>query len=165
MMPRRPTRWLVLACAGAALCSLALAAGGTVDGRWRLVEQTYGRGRAQSAEGTPDLRLEFSREAGSARVWVDGREARAAAWPAAFVDHEPIPVRVLERSFSTAGDQVVARYETHDAANEQTILEITEEYRLTEDGAALVGRVTVRERQDGRDAGAYVLQRRFERER
>jgi len=168
--PALPSRRIVLACAALALSTAApvvAASGETVAGRWRLVEQTFGRGKAELVGGPPALHLEFSRVAGAVagKVWTSGREAHAVEWPSLFADHEPAPVRVVERAGSESGDRVLARYEARDPADAQATLEITEDYRLVEDGAALVGTVTVRLRHDGRDAGEYVLRRRFERER
>jgi len=141
--------------------------GATVDGLWRLVEQSPGAGRTRSAAGTPDLRLALSR-AGSqvhGEVWIAGREESRVAWPTLFHADEPTPVRVTARSVSGEGDHVVTRYEVADPEDPARLLEITEDYRVTEDGSTLVGQVTVRLRQDGRSAGQYVLHRRFERER
>lgn len=159
---------LVFACLCVA-CGLAVGGGtgSTVDGRWRLVEQTYGLGSAGSASEAPRLRLELTHAAGRAagQVWLAGRESSRASWPAMFRDDEPLPVRVVANEVSAAGDTVRVHYVTTDPADAQNVLEIEEEYRLVEDGAALVGSVTVRVRHDEKDVGGYRLHRRFERER
>ena len=148
---------------------LAIPAGAasTVDGRWRLVQQTYGLGSAGSASEAPRLRLELTHAGGRAagQVWLAGRESRRTSWPAMFREDEPLPVRVVANEVSAAGDSLRVRYVTADPADEQNVLEIEEEYRLVEDGAALVGSVVVRVRHDGKDVGGYRLHRRFERER
>jgi hypothetical protein len=82
-----------------------------------------------------------------------------------FRDDEPLPVLVVANEVSAAADSVRVRYVTDDPDDEKNVLEIEEDYRLVEDGAALAGSVTVRVRHDGKDVGGYRLHRRFERER
>ena len=149
--------------------ALAIAAGSsaTLDGRWRLVEQTYGLGSAASASEAPRLRLELTHAAGriAGQVWLAGHESRRTSGPAMFRDDEPLPVLVVANEVSAAADSVRVRYVTDDPDDDKNVLEIEEDYRLVEDGAALAGSVTVRVRHDGKDVGGYRLHRRFERER
>ena len=161
-------RFTGLACCLCLAGGLALAgSGATIDGRWRLVEQTYGLGSAGSASEAPRLRIELEHASGrvAGQVWLAGHESRRASWPAMFRDDEPVPVLVVANEVSAAADGLRVRYVTADPHDERNVLEIEEEYRVVEDGAALVGSVSVRVRHDEKDVGGYRLHRRFERER
>ncbi len=161
MVARRFSGFLALA----ALVVAAASAGGTIEGRWRLVEQSYGAGRANLADRDTPLRIEFRREGGRlvGRTWIDGANGAVLRWPA--LPGGPT-VEVLEIDLARDEGQVRARYRTESAPGEEGSLEIVESYRVSEDGGTLSGSVSVTLlRGDGWESGgSYTLHRRFVRE-
>ncbi len=151
-----------------AVAVLSVAAAGPVagadslEGRWLLETQSYGSGKANQAHVAKPLRMEFYREGETlaGRIWFGGRSADSVPWPSLV----QAPVRSEEVVVSPAEDRVRARYRTESAPGEDVVLEITEEYRVTDGGTALSGTVTVSLLRGGKPGGSYVLQRRFRRE-
>jgi hypothetical protein len=150
----------------AAISAVALAAE-SIEGRWRLVEQSYGTGRGDIPDAGSPVLIEFRRTPTgiTGRVWPGDEKTTAADWPALFTADGPRPVRLREIESSPTGDRIRARYEVEPSGEEGDVLEIIEEYRLSDDGAALVGTVTVSLSHDGKAAGSYAIRRRFERQR
>ncbi len=151
-----------------AVLALSVAAAGpvegadTLEGRWLLDKQTYGSGKANQAQVPKPLRMEFYREGERlvGRIWFGGRSAESVRWPSLG----QAPVRSEEVVVSPAGDRVRVRYRSESAPGADVVLEITEEYRVTDGGTALSGTVTVALLRGGKPGGSYVLQRRFRRE-
>jgi hypothetical protein len=156
----------VIAAAILAFLPTAVFQAGTLEGRWKLVEQRYGSGRANPGSVEPPLKLEFylvdSRLAG--RIWVEGDRSKALPWPSFLSEHGPLPVEIRQLVIGAGNDVALTRYRVRLSEKEGETLEVTEEYRLGEKGRALVGTVTVASPADGPSRGSYVLQRRFERE-
>jgi hypothetical protein len=156
--------WTVVALALGA----ASAEGGTLEGRWRLVEQRYGSGAANLIDLQADapLHLEFLRQAGGlrGRLWHE-RADEAVDWPAAVPAFELRSVHLDELVVDPAETAVRTSYRVDPAPGDDLVLEVQESYRVVEGGRALVGDVTVAFRVDGRPRGSYVLHRRFERQR
>ena len=156
----------VIAAAILALLPAAVLPAATLEGRWKLVEQRHGSGRANLVAVEPPVKLEFylveSRLAG--RIWVEGNQAKALPWPSFSSEHGPLPVEIRQLVIGAGSDVARARYRVSLSESDGEILEVTEEYRLAEKGRALVGTVTVASPADGPSRGSYVLQRRFERE-
>jgi len=154
-----------VAVAAVGLGCFGFADAGSLEGRWRLTEQTYGSGLSNLADDEAPLRLEFFREgdALAARVWFGDGSDGVFRWPSLLVGGGA-EVRVEEIVFAPRANEVRVRYRSVSAPGEETGLEIVEAYRVSDDGRSLTGTVTVsRLREDG-PGGSYVLHRRFERE-
>ncbi len=151
-----------------AVAVLSVAAAGpvngadTLEGRWLLEKQSYGSGRSNQAQPDKPLLIEFYREGEglAGRIWFGGRSGESVRWPSLG----QAPVRSEEVVVSPAEDRVRVRYRTESAPEAEVVLEVTEEYRVTDGGAALSGTVTVAVLRGGKPAGSYVLQRRFRKE-
>ena len=76
-----------------------------------------------------------------------------------------MPLEVLDRTVAPAGDGVRVHYRARPAADprDDLVLDVVEDYRVTEDGAFLTGTINVEFLRDGAKRGSYVLSRRFER--
>jgi hypothetical protein len=140
-------------------------AGGPLEGRWLLVEQSYGSAGSDMLEGEPPLRLEFAREGGrlAGRVWIEDGTSERSPWPSAL-DGEDAAVRIDDVVVAPDEDGVRARYRIEHASGDVADVEIVEEYRVDDDGDTLSGTVTVTSIRDGERRGSYVLHRRFVRE-
>jgi hypothetical protein len=156
----------VIAAAILALLPAAVLQAATLEGRWKLVEQRYGSGRANLVAVEPPVRLEFylAESRLSGRIWVEGDRSKPLPWPSFPSEHGPLPVEVRQLTIGAGSDVARARYRVRLAESEGEVLEVVEEYRLAEKGRVLVGTVTVAFPADGPSRGSYVLQRRFERE-
>ena len=136
------------------ICALALGpvAGGasaTVEGRWVLVEQHYGKGRSGLAPQENPVHLEFVREGGriAGRIWAGDSRSAAVSWPAfALEDGEGRHVRlqVDEYEASPGGKRVLAAYTVDPSVDSKLVLKIVEDYRLADGGRVLKGTVTVK---------------------
>ena len=146
--------------------SLPASGAGSVEGRWVLVEQHYGKGRSNLAPDGQPVKLEFVHEGGrlTGRVWVGGAEAEAVPWPVAPAKEASAEPRVREFSSSPQLDRVRVEYSVEPSPGDGLVLEIVEEYRLVDDGRALEGSVRVAFVRHGEPRGSYVLHRRYERE-
>jgi hypothetical protein len=157
-------RILTVACAVVFLASAAAVAG-PLEGRWVLVEETYGTGGLNLMRQKPPQTIEFVREGGRlegrTRIRPDGPEG---PWPAFFVDAADEPLDVHEVWISPTEDEVRARYRTPAVRDDKVRLDIVEEYSLSEEGDSLVGTVTVTFLSHGGTRGSFVLHRRFERQ-
>ncbi len=132
-----------------------------LEGRWLLVAESYGSGQSNRAPLTQPFRLEFFREGPrlAGRVWFGDAKAQAVPWPSLGL----VPLDADEVVVGPGEDRVSVRYRARHAGDE-TVLEITEEYRVTSGGATLLGTVTVALLRGTEPAGSYVLERRFRRE-
>ncbi len=154
---------LVLSCvlpATAEVPAFAQVAPATLEGDWRLVEQTYGRGGHNFAEGA-DLRLSFARGATgfAVRLAVDGH---TAPWPAYFGPDGPVPL-VSSRWLADPDERgVTAEYVVAPAPGDDTSLRVTERYRLGDDGL-LRGEMSVRFERAGELRGGFNWHRTFAR--
>lgn len=145
-------------------CLAAAPAAAGIEGSWVLVEQHYGDGQGNLADPDAPVRLELRR--------VDGRlEARIAAgagpeaaypWPAFLTDAGPLPVQLLESGESAEGE-LTARYRVRPSAKDDLVLDILERYRLSGDGASLIGTMEVVFTGGTTNRGSFLLHRRFER--
>jgi hypothetical protein len=153
---------------GLVFCSWAVAApaAGTLEGRWLLVEQHYGKGHADQATKDQPVRLEFVRDGGTlaGRIWAGSEEAVAERWPAMVVDGEPREIRIDEYRTGRDSEWVRATYTVPPRPGDDLVLKIVEEYRVAAEGRELVGTATVSFIRDGEPRGSYVLHRRFERQ-
>jgi hypothetical protein len=147
------------------LLGIGVAGAGPLEGRWLLVEQTYGSGSSNLVEDEKPLRLEFFREGNhlAARAWFGDGSGGLLQWPS-LLTGDGAEVRLEEIVIAPSEDRVRARYRTEPAPGEETGLEIVEEYRVSDDGKTLIGTVTVSLVRAGEPGGSYVLHRRFERE-
>lgn len=145
----------------------APAAGDTLEGRWKLVEQNYGKGRMNLADLEAPVLLEFLGGVQGVRATIRtaGNESRALPWPAYVNDEGPVPVEVLEVSADPAARKAGARYRVRPSPEDDLVLLIVEEYSLSEDGETLRGSATVTFTVGEEKRGSFVLHRRFERVR
>ncbi len=152
----------ILASALLSVAAVGALQAGPLEGRWLLESQSYGSGKANQAHVAKPLRMEFYRdgETLAGRIWFGGDHADALPWPSLVL----APLRSEEVVISPAEDRVRARYRTVPADGGDVVLEITEEYRVTDGGTTLSGSVTVALLRGGKPAGSYVLERRFRRE-
>src|SRR5262245_16224426 len=168
MVPRREsnpvTHRAAIAALTALLCLASMPAP-TLVGSWKLVEQRYGSGNANLASVEAPLRLEFFASEGRlvGRIWAGEDRSKALAWPALLTEHGPRPVDIRQISIDAGSNVARAVYRPRPSSPESDVLEIVEEYRVVEEGAALLGTVTIRSLGRGEASGSYVLQRRFER--
>jgi hypothetical protein len=156
----------ILVIALAALCGPPPAvSAGSLEGRWELVEQRYGKGAANQAPREEPVWLEFVQlgERLEASIWVGSSRSQAVAWPALAAEETQLPARVEELATGPLLDRVRAVYTVEPAEGEGTRLEVVESYRLGADGETLEGTVTVSFYRDEKPRGSYVLHRRFER--
>jgi hypothetical protein len=157
-------------CAAAALLLAALGSSGlqaaTLEGRWRLVEERAGTGRANLAAPVAPLRLEFypSGAALAGRIWTAEKPSRAFPWPSFRTEQGSLPIQLDERTVSPAGDRARALYRVKAPDGGDAELQVEEEYRLTEGGDVLLGELRIAVREQGESRGSYTLRRRFERE-
>jgi len=139
---------------------------GSVEGRWVLVEQHYGKGRSNLAPDEEPVKLEFILEGGrlAGRIWVGAAEAKAVPWPAAPEKGGSVPPRVRSYSSSPQLDRVRVEYSVEPAPGDDLVLEIVEEYGVVDGGRGLEGTVRVAFVRAGEPRGSYLLHRRFERQ-
>jgi len=162
-MSKKPRIRSILAIAALlAVAAVAVAGGGSLEGQWLLEKQSYGSGKADQAQIAGPLGIEFYREGErlAGRIRFGGISAEPVPWPSLV----QAPVQELQVVVSPAEDRVRARYRTEPTPGEDVVLEVTEEYRVTDGGAALSGTVTVAILRGGEPGGSYVIQRRFRRE-
>jgi len=158
---RRAAAVLLVALSGASGLGAA-----TLEGRWRLVEQRVGAGEANLASADTPLSLEFHLSGSSlaGRIWTAEKKPRAFPWPSFVSDNTPLPLRQVQVAISAASDAARASYRVPARAEGDPDLEVEEEYRLADEGRALVGTVRITSLEGGKPAGSYLLHRRFERE-
>jgi hypothetical protein len=146
--------------------SFSTARAGPLEGRWVLVEETYGSGGLNLVREKPPQTIRFVREgvalAGRTRLAPDEPER---SWPVFFLEQAEAAAAALEElSFSPSEDHVVARYRTPFVREDKVRLDIVEDYRVSEDGESMVGTVKVTFLHAGETRGGFVLHRRFERQ-
>ena len=141
------------------------AAEGDLTGTWKLVEQRYEGGPKNLADPERPLYLELRRDGLALAVRVRGGddEPLELAWPAFVNDEGPLPVEVVELSNAAGGDRIRARYRVRPSDASDLVLDIVEEYALTDGGRVLAGSMAIRFTGGEKNRGGYVLQRRFER--
>ena len=137
-----------------------------LEGRWRLVDQRAGSGRANLASPEAPLRLEFylAGPALAGRIWTAETHPRIFAWPSFLTDRDSLPIQIDRLVIAPAGDVARAVYRVKGPGGDEPILKVEEEYRVAEGGGALVGTVKVTSLERGSPQGSYLLHRRFERE-
>src|SRR5262245_22579417 len=147
---------------------IAAAGPASLEGRFRLVEQTYGGSRANLVENEPPLLLEVVRNGVALDATLTaGEPVTRHAWPAFLTDAGALAVESLERADDAVSCTLHAKYRVR--PSDDLTLEIVEDYRCAEDGKALVGTYTVSFLARSpvgvlSPRGGYVLNRRFERE-
>jgi hypothetical protein len=150
----------------AALAALLVAAMpvGTLEGRWKLVEQRRGERTANNASVDHPVRLEFAIAGGKlqGRIWAGDDANASQPWPAMMADHGPVRVEMKELSIDARTQRARASYIVKPSGSGGETLEVVEAYALSDDGRSLTGTVTVK---DSASRGSYTLYRRFEREK
>jgi hypothetical protein len=150
-----------------ALVSLPVVAGATVEGRWRLVDQTYGPDGSDLLRGRAPVRLELTLAPSGprGRVWYEGDDRAPVEWPTPLAAPAVSETERPRIELSSSGNRIRARHAFAMEGEPDARLEIVEDYQVESAGSTLVGTVTLRLVRDGEPAGEYVLHRRFERER
>ena len=158
-------RWMA-ALILVALSGLSGLGAATIEGRWKLVEQRAGSGEANLVATDTPLRLEFRMSGASlaGRIWTAEKTPRSFPWPSFLSDRNPRPVDAARVVISPGSDEARAVYRVRTSGEGEPDLEVEEEYRLAEEGRALVGTVRITALEGGKPAGSYLLHRRFERE-
>ena len=147
-----------------ALFSLAAVPVGTLEGRWKLVEQRRGERTANSASTENPVRLEFSILGGKleGRIWAGDDRSASHPWPAMMTDRGPVRVELKDLSIDPRTQRARASYVVKPSGTGGETLEVVESYALSDDGRSLTGTVRVT---DSTSRGTYTLHRRFEREK
>src|SRR5262249_37034206 len=135
-----------------------------LEGRWRLVEQRHGEGRAGLLSDSPPLWLEFVREGPrlTGRIRLESASPIVYDWPALGSCHGDDagpacdgahalrPLRIVRLSIDETAGRAQARYTTpasagatDTATGDETVLDVTEDYAVAEDGRTLEGTVTI----------------------
>jgi len=153
-------------CATLVALSFPTARAGPLEGRWVLVEETYGSGGLNLVRDKPPQTIRFARDGaaltGRMRLGPDEPEN---PWPVFFLEQGEAAAAVLEElSFSPAEDHVLARYRTPFVREDKTRLDIVEDYHVSEDGESMVGTVKVTFLHAGEKRGGFVLHRKFEKQ-
>jgi hypothetical protein len=145
--------------------SASLWSAGQLEGRWLLMEQTYGSAGSNMIAGEPEVRIEFRREGAgiAARTWRGDGSEGIFRWPS-MLTGDGTDIRVEEIIVAPEKGLVRARYRTDSDDDDEVAVEIIEEYRVGEDGDTLTGTVTVSRVRGDEPRGSYVLHRRFVRE-
>ena len=145
----------------------AVVMAGTLEGRWQLVEETYGTGGLNLRRDKPPQTIEFVREGGrlTAHTLIGSGSQPRRLWPAFVIGDAPARISVSEMLIAPAEDGVRARY-TVSAFREgdDMELDVVEDYRLQGDGQTLAGTVRVRFVRGSESRGSFVLHRTFERQ-
>ncbi|HXI03392.1 MAG TPA: hypothetical protein VNI57_09465 [Candidatus Saccharimonadales bacterium] len=156
----------------AALAALATAgavsaSGPDFAGRWRLVEQTYGRGEANLEPAGGPLILEFIPQGAGFAGNIHPETAGVAArpWPAWQASGRDLPLQLLDPPGLTKGGAIRAHYLVKPSDGDSLVLEVQETYRVEPGGDSLTGTVEVTFRLGDETRGSYTLHRRFERVR
>ena len=154
---------LVFAGLTAAGGPAAAARAASLEGEWVLVHQYRGQGQADQVDPANSIHLRISAAPGglSARIWTSGARESVEDWPAFYAGDHPMPIEIEWRSIDPKAGSLKARYQVRTTG--EAMLRITERYKLSRDGAALLGTVIVETLSEGRPVGQYLLRRRFER--
>jgi hypothetical protein len=160
-------RWTVFLLSGLLLAAASAGTGAGLEGRWRLVEQTYEGGSANLATPEAPVRLEFTRDGGrlSGRIWAGGDDSQADKWPAFRADAGPVAVRENARTEDEGAGMIEVRYTVQPSDADDLVLAVVERYVLGADGQSLAGTMTVTFTGGETPRGGFTLHRRFERER
>lgn len=137
----------------------------SLEGKWILVHQSYGKGEANLADMERPVYLEFLKEGNllSGRIWAGEEPSEILSWPAFVNDQGTLPVEKIELQLDDPSGTVTAHYRVKPSPSDDLILDIREHYTITEQGDALVGKMEVTFMSSGKNKGSYTLHRRFER--
>ena len=100
-------RTLIAFC-GLVFLASTYAAAGPLEGRWLLVEETYGTGGLNLRRDKPPQTIELVREGGGlvARTRIGPQGSASRPWPAFVIGDTPARVSVNELSIAPAEDGV-----------------------------------------------------------
>jgi hypothetical protein len=159
----RLARSLAVVAAVVALAAPSLSGTPSIEGRWVLVEQSYGRGDSNLARRAPDLHLDVIGGLDTTRVlvWSGADDGDALPWPAVVTREAPATLEILEKNVESG--RLHSRYLLRPPTEDGLTLEMVETYTLDPDGGALAGELSVRMFRQGEPRGSFVLHRRFER--
>jgi hypothetical protein len=159
-------RKLAPTCAVVFLAAAATMAG-PLEGRWLLVEETYGTGGLDLTRDRPPQTIEFVREGGrlAARTRIGPGSRPARPWPSFVIGESSARIAVHEILIAPAEDGVRARYTVSAFRDgDDMVLEVVEDYHLEGDGQILAGTVLVKFLRGDESRGTFELHRRFERQ-
>jgi len=148
----------------AALLVASIAHAGPLEGRWKLVEQTYGEGQSDTLDVRKPLRLEFIRQGSELVGWTWSSESshEIVRWPSLLTGEGR--VRIEQIDIAPGEDRVRTRYSATMDSDDRVRIDFVEDYSVGDDRKTLTGTVTISLVRDGRPAGSYVVRRRFVRE-
>ena len=148
----------------AAVLLTSMAVAGPLEGRWKLVEQTYGEGRSGAVDLRKPSRLEFVRQGGGLVGWTWSSESghEIVRWPSLPTGEGR--VRIEKIDIAPDEDRVRAQYSATTDSDDRVRLDFVEEYSVGDDRKTLTGTVIISLVRDGRPAGSHVVHRRFVRE-
>ena len=148
------------------LCVLLPAQAGSLEGRWRLVEETYGAGQRNLVREEASQTIEFVREGtqleGRTRIGPGMPELRD--WPSFVIGETAAPLTVHEKLIRPGEDGIRVRYEVAAFRDDDMRLDVVEEYSLSDDGRSMTGTVTVTFLRGSESRGSFVLHRKFEKQ-
>ena len=135
----------------------------SLEGDWVLVEQQYGQGARNILGDELPVRLSIRLGTGGPAVMIRAGDYAAVPWPVWIGPEGPTAVELRERSVDLASGTAHSRFTLNSPADPGFVFHVEEEYRLTPEGNALVGTMTVSFQRNGEPRGSFVLTSRFER--
>lgn len=141
----------------------------SLEGKWILINQRYGQGNANLANIEKPVYLEFTYIGSQlhGKIWAESDQSEtlteALSWPAFVNDNGLVPVEVIKIVIDNISGTAYAHYRVKPSSNDDLILDILEQYQITEQGKALKGEMKVSLKQGETNRGSFVLHRRFER--
>ena len=139
----------------------------TIEGRWRLIEQSYAGGDSELVRDDTDLTLEFQRagDAWNGSVWGAAGERSRRAWPALIAGGVDRAVQDAEVTGAFDARSIEARYRVSPSDGDDLLLEVVERYALDPRDGRLRGTVKIRFVTPEGERGGYTLRRTWERKR
>ncbi len=137
----------------------------SLEGDWVLVEQRYGQGARNIYDNDDPVRLSIRLGAGEPIVTIRSGDRSATDWPAWIGSGGPANVELESRSVDLAEGKISARFRLVSPDDPDFVFLVVEQYRMTPDGRALEGTITVSFERNGEPRGSFVLTSRYERVR
>lgn len=137
----------------------------SLEGDWLLVEQHYGQGARNILGDELPTRLSIRLGAGAPVVTIHAGDYPGLPWPAWIGPDGPVAVELRSRSVDPSSGTVSAGFTLASPSDPGFVFHVREEYRLTAEGDALTGTMTVFFEREGQPRGSFVLTSRFERVR
>ena len=137
----------------------------SLEGDWLLVEQHYGHGARNILGDELPTRLSIRLGSGAPAVTIHAGDHEGLPWPAWIGPDGPVAVELQDRTVDPSSGTVTAGFTLDSPSDPGFVFHVREEYRLTAEGDALTGTMTVSFEREGEPRGSFVLTSRFERVR